>query len=847
MKKILISLLFSFSLINCFSQENNHKKINIDYWKLSDNKSINIDSCKSYLNDIFELLHNKDIIPDPFKNDNETKLGWIDSTSWTYSSLFNLTTEDISNENIILKCRNINTYSNIYINNVSISQTNNEFLEYRFNIKPYIHKGENSIKVVIEPAYKKLNYLSENYNTLESEKRVISRKAQYRYGWDWFPKMLSVGFNNIFIEIYNKEPQFEFANIQTKEIKKDSSLMLLNVGFSNISNGNYIIKLSDFKYSNKFSYSKEPNYTSIKTKEYVFYFSKNDLDTSNLFKTEFAIPSPKLWYPNGFNEKQYLYNATIELIDNNKREAKTLNKQRINFGIRTIELIQEKDSIGQSFYFKINGKPLFIKGANYIATESQYINSLDAAVNANMNMLRVWGGSRYLSDGFLRTCDELGILVWQDFPFACALYPGDSNFLDNVRKEAEQNVKRIAGHPSLALWCGNNEIWEGWNNWGWKQEVKDTIKAVENYNKLFKELLTDIVNKYCPTINYIHTSPLYGWGRRESLTHGDCHYWGVWWADSTFETYTRKVPRFMSEYGFQSTPNLETTQEYMSLPYSKENPEFAIHQKHPRGFELIDNRIKEYFDSYTSDKDYIYKSQAVQQEACKIAIEAHRRAKPYCMGTLFWQLNEEYPAIGWGIIDYKYGYKSAYYVIKKAYEPIILSIDNFSNKDSVFIYYCNDIDSNYSMDFKATIYDNNGIMHYSKDIKKLDIKNNKSEKILSICLSNIKGFNPKTDYLYVEGIINNKTIDNHSFFVKPKDYIKPLNSNNIFSIKDSNFKDISKKESFIESKEVLRNVVIGITSLGVDWLVPEGVCIIDILPNKKNNQFEYQQVESILK
>lgn len=825
MKKILLSLLFSFVLINCFSQENNHKKINLDYWKLGDNKSINIDSCKSYLNDIFELLHNKDIIPDPFKNDNETKLGWIDSTSWTYSSLFNLTTEDISNENIILKCRNINTYSTIYINNISISQTNNEFLEYRFNIKPYIHVGENSIKIVIEPAYKKLNYLSENYNTLESEKRVISRKAQYRYGWDWFPKMLSVGFQKIFIEIYNKEPQFEFANIQTKEIKKDSSLMLLNVGFSNLSNGNYIIKLSDFKYSNKFSYSKEPNYTSEKNKEYFFYFSKNDLDTSNLFTSEFSIPIPKLWYPNGFNEKQYLYNARIELIDNNKREAKTLNKQRIDFGIRTIELIQEKDSIGQSFYFKINGKPLFIKGSNYIATESQYINSLDAAVNANMNMLRVWGGSRYLNESFLRTCDELGILVWQDFPFACALYPGDSNFLDNVRKEAEQNVSRIAGHPSLALWCGNNEIWEGWNNWGWKQEVKDTIKAVENYNKLFKELLPDIVNKYCPTINYIHTSPLHGWGRKESLTHGDCHYWGVWWADSTFETYTRKVPRFMSEYGFQGIPNTWIWQEYAIRPFSKTNKSFTIHQKHPRGFELIDNRINEYFGKLPTNAISIFRSQAVQQDAYKIAIEAHRRAKPYCMGTLFWQLNEPYTAIGWGCLDYYFTPKAAFHTIKNAYAPLILSIDNISNPDTAYIYYCNDIDTSFIMNFCANLYDNKGHKRYSKNIKELNIKADKSEKILSICLKDIKDFNPKTDYLYVEGKINDNTFDNYCFFVKPKNY-----SNSKLTPKFIRIEKGKRKGTYLKCKEVVRNVILEET----DYHRSEGNMIIDVLPNKKN-------------
>lgn len=843
MKKILISLFFILTFFNSFSQDNdNITKIKLEHWDISNNNEIKMKGYELSLYSIYNVLDNWKKIPSPFLKDNETKLNWIDSSTWYYNSKFNLDNYDLNNSNNIeLVLDRVNTYAKVYINDKLIGSTFNEFLKYHFNIKPYVHSGENSIKIIIEPTINYLNYNSEEYTTLNSEKRVIARKAQYRFGWDWFPKMLSAGFKEAHLEIYdNQIPKIEFANIQTLSIDKDTATMILNIGISNLEHKSYTLKLSDIKYD----YSSNPDYyyrgQTPPTTEYVFSLPIDNND-SNLkyYSFKFKIDSPHIWFPNGVG-KQYIYKTSLEIFSDKAR----LNSQNISFGIRTIELVQEKDSIGQSFYFNVNGKPLFIKGANYIQGEDLENKSpVLTAKELNFNMLRIWGGSRYCDDKFYESCDNNGILVWQDFPFACALYPGDSNFLDNVKQEAEQNVKRIAGHPSLALWCGNNEIWEGWNNWGWKQEVKDTIKAVKNYNKLFKELLPSIVNKYTPTINYIHTSPLHGWGEKESLTHGDCHYWGVWWADSTFETYTRKIPRFMSEYGFQSTANLETTQEYMSLPYSKGNPEFAIHQKHPRGFELIDNRIKEYFDSYTPDKDYIYKSQAIQQEACKIAIEAHRRTKPYCMGTLFWQLNEEYPAIGWGIIDYKYGYKSAYYIIKKAYEPIILSIDNFSNKDTAYIYYCNDIDSNYKMDFKATIYDNNGIMRYSKDIKELVIKSNKSEKILSICLSNIKDFNPKTDYLYVEGIINNKTIDNYSFFVKPKDYIKPLNSNNIFSITN----DISKKQSFIESKEVLRNVVIRISSPGVDWLVPEGVYIIDILPNKKNNQFEYQQVESILK
>ncbi|MDX9798259.1 MAG: hypothetical protein RBT05_05330, partial [Bacteroidales bacterium] len=256
-------------------------------------------------------------------------------------------------------------------------------------------------------------------------------------------------------------------------------------------------------------------------------------------------------------------------------------------------------------------------------------------------------------------------------------------------------------------------------------------------------------------------------------------YWGVWWGDSIFETYTRKVPRFMSEYGFQSPPTLSTLEDYMSKPYSKENPEFAIHQKHPRGFELIDNRVKQWYGDYTPDEDYIFKAGATAQEAYKIAIEAHRRAMPYCMGTMFWQFNEPYPAIGWSCIDYKNNPKPIYYTIQKAYEPIIFSIDKYSNPDSIFIYVCNDSYQSSSLDYTIQIKDNKDNIKLSVTPNTISAEKFKSKIIYSIALKDIKDFNPKTDYLWVEGEIENnsgenngkRTISNYTFFVYPKDYI----------------------------------------------------------------------------
>lgn len=817
MKRLLLIILFLSYILNSFSQDNYYNKIDLEYWDISNNRDIRIDSCSENLNNIYTLLYNNYIIPHPYTNDNELNLSWIDSSLWNYSTIIYLNKNYLNLDNIFLMLGMVDTYSDIYINNKLVGKTSNEFLEYSFNIKPYIREGENEIKIIIEPAYKKLDYNSKEYNTLVSEKRVISRKTQYRYGWDWHPKMLSCGIDNIYIEAYNSRPRIDYRNIQTLSIYDNKAELILNIGLSNLKENDYKIIIRDIKAYNP-NQSKEK---LINNQQDLSFDLKSKNSLSNDYSFEFSINSPYIWNTRE-RGKPYLYRAKIEVSSNKRR----LVEEEIIFGIRTIELVEEEDSIGQSFYFKLNSKPLFIKGANYIAKEDQDTIDLLLAKQANMNMLRVWGGSRYANQDFYNYCNENGILVWQDFPFACALYPGDSLFFENVRKEAEQNIKSIANNPSLALFCGNNEIWEGWFNWGWKSEVKDTTQAVENYNKLFIDLLGNAVKTYSPTIDYIHTSPLYGWGRKESLTHGDCHYWGVWWADSTLETYTRKIPRFMSEYGFQGIPNQWKRIEYSNKPYIISNTSFSIHQKHPRGFELIKNKIEEYFgDNKESDTISIFKSQAIQQEAYKIAIESHRRAIPYCMGTLFWQLNEPYTAIGWGAFDYYYKPKAVYYTIKKAYEPIILSIDKFTSSDSVFIYYSNNMDSSYRMSFRASFHNNIGEEKEIIIIEDLEIKTNTSCKILSIGLVDIKKFNKIRDYLYIEGSIDDKIIDNHTFFCKPKDYIRP-NSKPIFK----KVKEGRNKGIYLIGKEVIRNIVLE----EVDNRKDKGNMIIDLLPHKDN-------------
>ncbi|MEE1111715.1 MAG: glycoside hydrolase family 2 TIM barrel-domain containing protein, partial [Bacteroidales bacterium] len=604
---------------------------------------------------------------------------------------------------------------------------------------------------------------SDDFNILHSEKRAVFRKAAFQFGWDWAPRQLAGEISlPVRLTFEDEKEYLRFASVQTEKISDNSANMLLTLKTEFLENKPYNIKVS---------YSTEGEKTITKNLG-EFYLANSE---ENISKLQFEIANPKLWYPNGYG-KPTLYDAVVYISD---EQSKVLDSVKTRFGIRTIELSQEKDKYGSEFCFIVNGKKIFAKGSNLVPTamhKERYegmAKHIDLVRECNMNMLRVWGGGYYVDEKMYEACDEKGILIWQDFPFACALYPASEEYLAEVETEAKENVLRISSHPSLTLWCGNNEIWEGWGNWSWDKEVKDTALAVENYNKLFKQLLPNIVNEYCPTTDYTHSSPLNGWGRKESLTEGDCHYWGVWWGDSTFETYTRKVPRFMSEYGFQSAPNMKTVKKYYTLPYTKENPGFAIHQKHNRGFELIENRILERYEGYKPNEDYIEKTYLVASDAFSIGIEAHLRAMPYCMGSLTWQLNEPYPAIGWSCIDVDYLKKDVYHTIQQSFAPIVVSVDKYSSSDSVFVYIINSSWEDEKVNLRIKIIDYKNNESYSSSLKNYSIAQMSSNIVFSIAKKDIKEFSPQTHKITIEGNYldkdkNNVIINKTVYFDYPK-------------------------------------------------------------------------------
>ncbi|MCF8228238.1 MAG: glycoside hydrolase family 2 protein, partial [Bacteroidales bacterium] len=406
----------------------------------------------------------------------------------------------------------------------------------------------------------------------------------------------------------------------------------------------------------------------------------NLIPGGNIARISFSMPDPQRWWPNGMGDP-YLYDYMVKL---HLKEI-LLDENSGRIGLRDIRVVNAPDSIGESFYVEVNGQQLFIQGANYIPQDNfltrvrnqDYKKLIKDAAQSNMNMLRVWGGGVYEKDIFYDLCDEYGLLVWQDFMFACNMYPGNKEFLVSIEKEAEQNVKRLRNHACIALWCGNNEVDEGWKNWGWQKQLgysfADSIIVRQAYHDIFDSILPAVIHQYDPATFYWPSSPEYGWGHEESMTHGDSHYWGVWWGVEPFETYREKVPRFMSEFGFQAFPSLAAIDSFAEPKNQHlDSKAMKTHQKHPRGFELIDLYMQRDFPIPGDFNAYVYMSQLLQAHGIGMAIEAQRQAKPRCMGSLYWQFNDCWPVISWSSRDYYGNWKALQYRVQDLYKNVVL-------------------------------------------------------------------------------------------------------------------------------------------------------------------------------
>ena len=751
-------LFFLFCLIqNIIFAQSSERNLSSEKWQFKNAKHQ-----KWFIATVPGTVHldlmNDKIIPDPFKDDNEKKVQWIENEDWDYQTTFKASSKELENQNIELVFDGLDTFSDIYLNEKLIQSTDNMFRKWIIPVKKNLKIGDNLLQIKFKSAVNVGKDLAQKvrFTTPESPRSFV-RKAQYQFGWDWGPRLVTTGiWKDVKLKFWNKA-KFENIKIEQKNISKEVANLVFYTEVFVEKEGKYNVSVNN----------------SFKD----FNLKKG----KNLIEIPFDIKYPKLWQPNGFGSA-YSYQFAVSIFQNDK----IIDQKLVETGLRTVELIQEKDEKGKSFYFKVNGNTLYAKGVNWIPGDSfsprmskeKYHKLIKDCKEANMNMIRVWGGGIYEDDEFYKACDEYGILVWQDFMFAGSFYPSDENFQKNVEIEVKDQIERLQNHPSLALWCGNNEIDEAIVNWGYQKQFKyskeDSLQVWKDYKTIFHEVIPNAIKKYATADKQIYweSSPSIGWGHKESLTEGDSHYWGVWWGEEPFEIYNEKVPRFASEYGFQGMPTLETTKSMFSgkADLSLENPTIKAHEKHSRGWEIIQKYMERDYKVPTDFIKYNYVSQLLQARGMQIAIEAHRRAKPYNMGTLYWQLNDCWPVVSWSSIDYLGNWKALHYQIKRSFENQVILAEE---KEVVLNFYgINDGLENFEdvqLEFEVNNFKGENFLTAVSNQKQ---KLGQMVKFSSSSIAELIGDSDKNE-LYLNLILRGKDekiiAESNYFFAKPKD------------------------------------------------------------------------------
>lgn len=665
-----------------------------------------------------DLLANEQI-EDPHFRMNEDKVQWIEDKDWVYRTTFQVDADLLGKDLVELEFLGLDTYADVYLNDSLLLSADNMFVAHVLDVKSALVQGENSLRIYFHSPVargmeklKRLDYIipAVNEQAPEGEKtNVFTRKAPFHYGWDWGPRLVTSGVWRPVILRAADKARIEDVFVETISIADDKAQLRGFVEVRVLEEGVYDLSLTA---------DGEPE---------AFNATVNLSPGLQLVPIQFDILQPKLWWSNGLGEP-YLYDFQFEL----QMDGKLVGQHALDYGVRTIQLVQTPDDAGRSFYFEVNGVPVFMKGANVIPSntltpsvdQATYDRLIRNTVEANMNMLRVWGGAIYEEDYFYELCDRNGILIWQDFMFACALQPGDEAHLENIRQEAEYNVKRLRNHASLALWCGNNENLHGLHHW-WNDMFEPEVEAFmrETYNRIFLEILPSAVEKHHPGMGYWSTSPSAYGDELADRRSGDEHDWTIWFGQKPFSAYGEDVPRFVSEYGLQAFPDMHTIKEFTSEEDRAWDSEVMRHRQRGTmeyvapgfdGNDMIRHYMERYYKVPEKFEDFVYVSQLLHAKAYKTALEAHRRNMPHCMGSLYWQINDSWPTISWATVDFHGRWKAAHYAVRKANETVIVAPVVTGNRIKVFA--VSDRLDPFSGELKGTLMGLNGTVLLSEKV-----------------------------------------------------------------------------------------------------------------------------------
>lgn len=703
-----------------------------------------------------DLLQNK-IIEDPFFRLNERGLQWIDKEDWVYETCFTLAADMMRKENMELVFEGLDTYADVYLNDECILKADNMFRCWSIPVRQYIREENNILKVYFHspvkidvPKWDALPYQypasndqSENGGLFNKKISIFARKAGYHYGWDWGPRLVTSGiWRPVYIRAWS-DLRINDVFIEQKEVGAGRAVIAGHVELDADKDMDGVLV----------------TITDEATGRVLGEWQADLKRGTNRVTVDFVLHKPKLWWSNGLGEP-FLYRFRTDIIAG----GELLDSKTERVGIRSLKVVHQPDKDGHTFYIELNGRPVFAKGANYIpsdnflprVTPENYKRTILDAAGVNMNMLRVWGGGIYENDVFYDLCDEYGIMIWQDFMFACSMYPAEGALLDNIHQEAVDNVKRLRNHACIALWCGNNECQDAWLGWGWKCEIERQNKEYADkiwaqYRQQYHVTLPGVVREYAPGTFYWPSSPFAFEGEMSGTTDGDRHYWSVWHGKAPISDYDSEKSRFFSEYGFQSFPEFESVKRY--APYPEDwDIRSEVMMSHQRGGDHANGLIETYLlNEYKKPRDFrafLYMNHVLQGDAIKTAIESHRRQMPYNMGTLFWQHNDCWPVASWASRDYYGRWKAQHYYVRKAYDDILIS--SVVEGDDLKVYAVSDRLENTSGQLQLQVcqFDGTVVHHWGKSV---GISGNDSRVCFSAPLAKLlEGADRGTVYVRVD-------------------------------------------------------------------------------------------------
>ena len=620
--------------------------------------------------DVHSALLKAGRIDDCFYGRNEERYLWIGKTDWSIGREFEVSDELLSKKEIVLRLEDCDCFCTVEVNGSVVGETTDRFQRYEFDLKPYLVKGVNNIvgrfRSPENEADRRRAVIARPYpmsNIMWAKNQALVRKAACHAGWDWGPSVQIIGFCGTVEIIASDKPHVTYIYCD-QDFNSDFTHCVLTVT-AELSDGSKKVK-------------------------------------------KFEIDNPPLWWPNGAGRQDF-YTYTIDV-----------NGEKITrrIGLRKIEVLNEKSVSAEgkeelSLVFRVNGRDIFMKGANWIPcsaydseqTLPRYRDLLSSARDANMNMIRVWGGGQYEKDCFYDLCDEYGILIWHDMMCSCAVYPGDENFLGEIRGELAHQLRRLRDHASIAMWCGDNECL-GAIKWFEVTRADPDFYRGEWIRR--SKMQGEMVKKYDPARTYWPSSPCcgpgdFGDGWKED-SKGDMHNWDVWHENAEFSKYYDYRPRFCSEFGYQSFPSMEVAETFATRgQILARAPEFEWHQKNPGGNRRIRETMLRYFRPVKGVPEELFLSQVQQAMAIKMAVEAWRSLQPRCMGTLFWQLNDNWPVASWSSIEYGGKWKPLQYLARRFFADVAVQAGPGGDITAV-----NDLNREVSFDLAAEYWSFDG-------------------------------------------------------------------------------------------------------------------------------------------